>query len=237
VINWLAAGSLGQNANYRFTSRAGGSSKPPFDSLNIANWVGDEPTAVASNLAAISNAIDLDLLPMHPVHGISVQEVFGDEEILRPADILVTLQSNIALLVPSADCVSVLATTIKKRFLLAAHIGWRGAAAGIAAKILSTAELYGVAANQLEIILGPAICGNCYEVSSDVQQQVAAQLPTAAVNRGILGLDLRTGLADYFADRGASVTNTLPCTYESENLFSYRRDSKTGRQALVAWMN
>jgi len=236
VINWLAAGSLGQWAQYRFADRTGGSSKPPFDSLNIANWVGDEPTAVASNMAAISAEIELKLLPMHPVHGVSVQEIFGDEIDLRPADILVTLQPNVALLIPSADCVSVLATSKQKRFLLGAHVGWRGAAAGIAAKILSTAELYGVAATDLEIVLGPAICGNCYEVSNEVQQLVATELPAALVNRVRVGLDLRIGLANYFADRGALVINNLPCTYESENLFSYRRDAKTGRQALVAWL-
>jgi YfiH family protein len=237
VINWLAAGNLGRWVDYRFTDRSGGVSKPPFDSLNIARWVGDEPAAVAGNMATISNAIELKLLPMHPVHGVAVQEVFGDETSLRPADILITLQSNVALLIPSADCVSVLGATKQKRFLLAAHVGWRGAAAGIAAKILSTAELYGVTAADLELVLGPAICGNCYEVSDDVQSQVAAQLPTAPVNRGKLGLDLRVGLANYFADRGATVFNNLPCTYESKNLYSYRRDSKTGRQAMVAWVN
>lgn len=235
MINWVKTGKLGQAATFQVTDRFGGFSSAPFDSLNIANWVGDDEIAVSKNLTAISARSGSALHVMDPQHGIAVQEVFGDEVNLRPADILVTLQPNISLLIPSADCVSVVASARNKKFLLAAHVGWRGAAAGIGAKIVSTSELYGVSPTDLEIFLGPAICGSCYQVQLDVQLQVADQLPKAVANReDFIGLDLRLGLQHYFTSLGAVVENDQPCTYESANFFSFRRANITGRQAVLA---
>lgn len=238
MVNWLATGSLAATASYRFSTRHGGVSLAPFDSLNVASWVGDDPNSVAQNLAMLSDEVSLPIHLMRPEHGVDVQDVFGDETELKLADILVTTKPQVALAASSADCVSLIAASTNKRFLLVAHIGWRGAAAGIAEKIVNNAALYGVLPTDLEIVLGPAICGHCYEVELNVQQQVCAQLPSAPVtSEKHLGLDLRVGLVDFFTNLGAKITNDLPCTMESSDLYSYRRDSKTGRQVAIAWLN
>lgn len=237
MISWLTSGSLAGTASYRFSTRHGGVSSTPFESLNVASWVGDDPIAVAENLTILSKDISLPIHLMRPEHGVTVQDVFGDEPELKRADILVTTKPMVALAASSADCVSLIATSTKKKFLLVAHIGWRGAASGIAKKILDTAVLYGVFPTELTITLGPAICGNCYEVELSVQEQVCSQLPAAAVTSAkYIGLDLRTGLSDFFSKAGSQVSNDLPCTMESPDLYSYRRDHQTGRQVAIAWL-
>lgn len=237
MINWLASGSLLNIAEYRFSSRLGGVSSAPFNELNLANWVGDDPEKVKVNKGLLAQSTGLQPLFMEPEHGTAVQDVAGNETSLQKADIIVTTGKNVALVAPSADCVSVVATSAKKPFLLLAHIGWRGAAAGIAQKILTTASLYGIDPTELNLILGPAICGNCYPVSKEVQLAVIANLPAAELNkRGHIGVDLRVGLSDFFVKSGVTATNNLPCTYETETLYSYRREGKTGRQAVIAWL-
>jgi len=237
VINWLASGSLLNIAEYRFSSRLGGVSAGPFDELNLANWVGDDPEKVKANKELLAQSTGLQLHFMEPEHGTVVQDVSGDEVMLKKADIIVTTKKLVALVAPSADCVSLVATSAKKPFLLLAHIGWRGAAAGIAQKILTTASLYGVNSTDLNLILGPAICGHCYPVSKEVQLAVTENLPAAELNKkGHSGVDLRVGLTDFFIKSGVTVTNNLPCTFETEALYSYRREGRTGRQAVIAWL-
>ena len=237
MINWLASGSLGNVAEYRFSSRIGGVSRAPFDELNLANWVGDSPVDVEANKQLLTKDVGLKLSFMQPEHSTVVQDVSGDEVALKKSDILITTKRQVTLVAPSADCVSVVATSMHRPFLLVAHIGWRGAAAGIAQKIISTAALYGVNASDLNLIFGPAICGNCYPVSRDVQLAVSAKLPSAEINKkGFTGVDLRIGLSDFFVNAGASVIDNLPCTFETESLYSYRRDGVTGRQVVISWL-
>ena len=98
--------------------------------------------------------------------------------------------------------------------------------------------MYGIQPADLEIFLGPAICGNCYEVQLDVQQQVGKQLPKSILNLDkFIGVDLRLGLQHYFASVGAIVNNDQPCTFESTNYYSFRKDNITGRQGVLARLN
>ncbi len=238
MINWLASGEFASTASYRFASRFGGVSIEPFAELNVANWVGDDPSCVAKNLSVLSEQIGIPVKQMRPEHGTTVQDVVGDEDSLKVADILVTTKSNVGLLAPSADCVSIFAASTKKKFLMVAHVGWRGAAAGIATKLITTSGLYDVRPDDIEMVLGPAICGWCYPVSNEVHDAVVAQLPNASTRSSTFtGVDLRIGLASYFREYGVSVVNQQPCTFETPSLFSYRRNNQTGRQAAIAWLN
>lgn len=237
MIDWLASGELASTASYRFASRYGGVSSEPYAELNVASWVGDEPGCVAKNLSILTEQTGITVKAMRPEHGTTVQDVVGDEDSLKGADILVTTKTNVGLLAPSADCVSLFAASTVTKFLMAAHVGWRGAAAGIATKLLTTAELYGVRSYEIEMVLGPAICGWCYPVSIEVHDAVTAQLPTSSTKSStFIGVDLRIGLVDYFQNHGVSVINQQPCTFETPSLFSYRRDNQTGRQAALAWL-
>ena len=96
----------------------------------------------------------------------------------------------------------------------------------------------GARPDRIEMQLGPAICGRCYEVPEAMRAEVDAALPGSASTTaaGTPGLDLRAGLvAQARALEVVAVTVSPRCTFEDRNLFSHRRDAPTGRQAGLIW--
>ncbi|MEI6869704.1 MAG: laccase domain-containing protein, partial [Actinomycetota bacterium] len=87
----------------------------------------------------------------------------------------------------------------------------------------------------IEAIIGPAICGKCYEVSQEIFDQVVALHPAAAAQTpsGTPSLDLPAALRAVLLTEEVSVIDESRCTVENPDLFSYRRDSVTGRQAGI----
>ena len=83
--------------------------------------------------------------------------------------------------------------------------------------------------------IGPAICGPCYEVSQDIFEEVSSLHPAARseTKKGSPSLDLVAGLRAVLSDEGIDIKNRFECTVESTELFSYRRDGVTGRQAGI----
>ncbi len=110
--------------------------------------------------------------------------------------------------------------------IAAVHAGRRGAADGIAVRMLEEMTALGAAAGRIDVLLGPAICGACYEVPSDMRDEVDAALPGSAciTDRGTPGLDLRAGLAGQLRDNGVGAVVVDPrCTATDPDLFSHRR--------------
>src|SRR5690606_17942543 len=97
----------------------------------------------------------------------------------------------------------------------------------------------GARLERIEALLGPAICGECYEVPADMAEDVDKHLPgsKATSRRGTPSLDLRAGLWEQLAAAGVGRIGVDPrCTMEDETLFSHRRQGTTGRQAAVTWL-
>jgi copper oxidase (laccase) domain-containing protein len=97
----------------------------------------------------------------------------------------------------------------------------------------------GAEAHRIEALLGPAICGDCYEVPAAMAEDVEKHLPGSACRsrKGTPGLDLRAGLWRQLADLGIGKIGVDPrCTVEDKTLFSYRRDGSTGRIAATIWI-
>jgi copper oxidase (laccase) domain-containing protein len=93
---------------------------------------------------------------------------------------------------------------------------------------------------RLEVLLGPSVCGRCYEVPPAMRAEVDAALPGSAstTRTGTAGLDLRAGLTRRLADLGVTKVATDPrCTVEDPDLFSHRRDGRCGRQAGITWLD
>jgi hypothetical protein len=121
----------------------------------------------------------------------------------------------------------------------AVHAGRPGAAAGIAQQAVAAMAEAGAKPGAIEVLLGPAVCGRCYEVPPDMQADVETRLPGSACRtaKGTTGLDLRAGLTTALLEAGVGRVVADPrCTAEDPELFSYRRDGVTGRQAGVAWI-
>ncbi|WP_158887287.1 peptidoglycan editing factor PgeF [Amycolatopsis anabasis] len=225
------------------TTRDGGVSKPPFDSFNLGDHVGDDPAAVTANRKRLASELGLRedrLAWMEQVHGRTATIVDGTET--RPAeatDALVTATPGVAVVVLVADCVPVLLGDAEAGVVAAVHAGRVGARVGVLLAALEAMRTAGAQTHRIEALLGPAVCGDCYEVPDDMARDVEAHLPGSAcrTRKGTPGLDLRAGLWRQLADAGVGKIGVDPrCTAEEQSLFSYRRDRPTGRIAALTWV-
>jgi polyphenol oxidase len=225
------------------TTRAGGVSKPPFDTFNLGDHVGDEPEAVAANRKRLAAAIGLDedhVIWMNQVHGDHVTTVDGPRDTaVADSDGLVTATPRLALAVVSADCVPVLMADARAGVAAAVHAGRVGAARGVVARALEAMQAAGAHVDDVSALLGPAVSGPNYEVPDEMAAEVEAALPGSRTTsrRGTPALDLRAGIARQLNTLGVKAIDVDPrCTVDDPNLFSHRRDAPTGRLASLIWM-
>ncbi|AXB43928.1 peptidoglycan editing factor PgeF [Amycolatopsis albispora] len=225
------------------TTRAGGASRAPYESFNLGDHVGDDESAVAANrrrLAAELGLAEGDLAWMEQVHGRTATVV--DQPGGPPAeatDALVTARPGVALVALVADCVPVLLGDPENGVVAAVHAGRVGARVGVVPAALDAMKSAGAELGKVEALLGPAICGECYEVPKAMADDVGAHLPGSACKsrNGTPGLDLRAGLWRQLADAGIAKIGVDPrCTAEDKTLFSFRRDGTTGRIAAITWV-
>jgi polyphenol oxidase len=216
-----------------------GRSAPPYDRFNLGGHVGDDPDSVAANRRALLDATGADALVwMRQVHGADVAIIRAPDG-SPEADALVTSTPGLALGVLVADCVPVLLADAQARVVAVAHAGREGVRRGVVDRALEAMAGLGADPARVHVLLGPAVCGSCYEVPAALRDAVKAAVPgTAATSsRGTPALDLRAGLAAHLAGRVARVTLDPTCTVEDRGYFSYRRDGVTGRFAGVVWLD
>lgn len=221
-----------------FTTRRGGRSAPPFDTLNLGRSTLDDPAAVQANRARLLECLGLGLDALATagqVHGARVVPVTTPGH-HSDCDALVTDRRGLALAVTTADCMALLYHA--PGAVGAAHSGWRGTEAGMpVAALTAVRELAGVSAAHVDVHLGPCIRGCCYVVG----EEVARRFPAAAVRRedDLVRLDLPTATRLALLAAGvpeARIHDTGACTAcEPHWYFSHRRDEgRTGRMWGVA---
>lgn len=225
-----------------FTDRYDGVSAKPFDELNLAEGVGDDPSAVAVNRKVVEDRAGAPVVFMRPEHGAKVA-VLGSQYLDRreppEADVLVTMVPGLALATLAADCIPLLIHDGLSGAVAAVHIGREGLRVGVVdAAVAALADIRGGWRYQekMSASIGPSICGRCYEVSNEVRASVAERHPvaTATTSWGSPSLDLPRAVAERLVQLGfTSVLRHRHCTFEDASLFSYRRDKVTGRQAGV----
>lgn len=228
-----------------FTTRAGGVSQSPYASFNLGDHVGDDPQAVASNRNSLANIIGLSpdkVVYMEQIHSNTVtviDEAPADGQAVEATDALVTTQRGLALAVLVADCVPVLLSDTDAGVIAAVHAGRMGARNGIVAKTIAKMEELGAKPSRIHALMGAAASGANYEVPEAMARDVEAKLPgsIARTTKGTTGLDIRAGLLRQMLSLGVQMIDSDPrCTIEDEDLFSYRREGTTGRQAGVVWL-
>ena len=233
------------------TTRAGGRSTGPYAGFNLSRGVGDDPVAVAANRRRLATELRVrGVVFLDQVHGADVAVVDAVPAPGAPdvpaKDAAVTVVPGLALAVLAADCVPVLLADPVAGVVGAAHAGRAGAAAGVLEATLTAMAGLGAEAARSEVLLGPAICGACYEVPAAMRAEVDAALPGSAcrTRRGTPGLDLRAGLRTRLAALGVARVGVDPrCTAEDPDLYSHRRASRpgepgrTGRLAAVTWLD
>jgi polyphenol oxidase len=145
----------------------------------------------------------------------------------------------VALGALAADCAPVLVADPVARLVGAAHAGRPGMAAGVVPALVTAMAQAGGRPERMHAIVGPSICGGCYEVPGPMRDEVAAAVPESAcvTRKGTPGIDLRAGLHAQLAALGiGQVSDDGRCTAETDELFSYRRDGATGRFAGLIWL-
>ena len=240
----------GVEARVVFTGRGddatGGSSRSQFGAANLGSHVGDEPTAVLAARSALAGALGVPasaMTFMHPDHGRGVAVVSTPTGIepgreIRDVDALVTDRVGVGLVALAADCVPVVLVEPEARIVAAVHSGWRGVALDVVGAAVAQVGQLGGQAGRLSAHLGPAICGACYPVPAERAAQVAGVRPEAVTTAadGQPALDLRAGILARLAELGVSGTVVGGCTAEDPQLYSHRRDGRTGRQGAAVAM-
>ncbi len=229
------------------TLRAGGVSRPPFDALNLAAHVGDDPAAVAENRRRLRVALALPAEPLwlSQVHGSTVVDAdrpAGEAAIAAPpqGDAAVTRLAGRVLVVLVADCLPVLFARRDGGAVAVAHAGWRGLAAGV---LEATVQALACPGGALHAWLGPAIGPDHFEVGEEVRAALCEGEPRAAQAfvpnaRGRWQCDLAQLIRQRLASLGVHSVHGVPsCTYQqSQAFYSYRRDGRTGRVAALIWL-
>ncbi len=238
-----------------FTTRAGGVSAAPFDSFNLGDHVGDEPTAVAANRAALAAALNARPVFLQQVHGVAVADLDAIPADGTVADACLTARRGMAATIMVADCLPVLLTDTQGHAVGAAHAGWRGLAGQGGVGVLETvvAELRARVGAEAELLawLGPCIGPTAFEVGAEVREVFCATDAGASACfqpgapgkfwADLPGLARRRlaalGLTQVHGNDGG----TRWCTVSQPSVFfSHRRDAgrlgSTGRLAACIWL-
>jgi YfiH family protein len=220
-----------------FTTRHGGFSRGPYESLNLGRLTADRPEDVARNRRSLQAKVGAQLAHVRQVHGSEVRRLTapptGDGEPPR-YDGQATALPGLAPIVLVADCLPIAVAGEAAVAML--HAGWRGLAGGIVAEGVRAVRELG-AQGPLHAAIGPGAGPCCYEVGEEVHQAFA--------RRGLRGrrgrnLDLKSIARAQLEHAGVDVVHDVAlCTIcaDPSLLFSHRRDGGvTGRQAGIAWL-
>jgi YfiH family protein len=223
------------------TTRHGGVSAPPFDSLNLGNTSQADPGAVVANLESVRRALGLPALvglrQVHSARVVAVGQTSGVVPAWAEADAMVTTVRRVGLLIRAADCLPVLLADAAAGVVAAAHAGRVGLLAGILPAVVEAMRRQG--GQDLTAWIGPHVCPLCYEVPPAMAEGAWQRWPaTRAVSRqGTPAIDLAAGAAAQLAGLGCHVHRLGPCTAETPDLFSHRRDGvRSGRLGAVVWL-
>ena len=185
-----------------FTTRSGGFSNSPWDSLNLGDHVGDVPAHVAANRAALQKAIASRPVFLKQVHGTAVEHLSMTTADGTIADACTSTERGVACSVMVADCLPVLLTNFDGTAVAAAHAGWRGLAGvdpngklgeksetvGVLETIFSAFQainsppaqsLQALAATEIIAWIGPCIGPTAFEVGAEVKASFETGQPGA----------------------------------------------------------
>jgi YfiH family protein len=222
------------------TLRSGGVSRPPYESLNLAMHVGDEPESVLENRRRLREQLGLEQEPawLKQVHGIGVARAAAS--VLPVADATIADAPGPACAILTADCMPVLFSRTDGRRVAAAHAGWRGLSAGV---LEVTIDALATPPRELLAWLGPAIGPDHFEVGGEVRDAFLRLDPAAvaafrANARRRWQADLYRLARQHLNRAGIdAVYGGGWCTYaEAGRFFSYRRDGECGRMATLIWI-
>ncbi len=220
---------------FAITSRSGGVSKTPYDSLNLALHVNDNPLKVLENRVIVSKKYGFDiqnLIYMEQTHSDNVA-IIRDSSMnkIEDCDALITNVKNIPLMVMVADCLPILFFNKTQKVIAVAHAGRNGTIKEISKKtILRMIEEFDLKASDILIYIGASIGKCCYEVGYEIVQSVSKEYIEKRDKKYYL--DLQSMNIQQLLSVGIKkdhIEISQICTCCDKEYFSYRRDGVTGR--------
>lgn len=247
------------------TFRYGGVSEAPYESLNLAFHVGDEPKHVRENRAIIAEYLGVEPTRIscgNQVHGLKAVEItedligagaFGEDTAITDCDAVFTNLPNVPLFLFTADCVAVGIYDAKHHAMATVHAGWRGAIGHLPVlTIEAMKEAYGTEFKDCYAYLGPSIGPESFEVDVELgkrfelawrgmtDRSVAdiVNYPGDKLDKAYI--NLWNFIAEGLMVNGVSKENIAiggTDTVTDRDCYSYRReDGKTGRMALFGML-
>ena len=223
---------------------------------NVGMHVADDPSLVRERRQSLAQRLGRDVVWMDQTHSTRVEllRVGGDELVNVDSEAALEhpapgewgpvdadgvvidargCQGAPALAVQTADCLPVVFSAASGQIVAAVHAGRRGLLGGILARAVE--RIRSLADGPIDALIGPAICGSCYEVPAGMAEESEALMPgiRTLTSWGTSALDLPHAAASSLEALGVHVDIDARCTREDPSLFSYRRDSSCGRQALI----
>jgi len=244
IPDWLAPA----NVKALQTTRRGGISLVPYDSLNLGGHVKDNAMHVAHNRQLLSQFLPSEPVWLNQVHGIGMVDA-ANTNCVPDADASFTSRKNVVCVTMTADCLPVLLCDQAGTVVAAVHAGWRGLCDGVieATFFQLQTNLSNIQASGFMAWLGPAIGPQAFEVGAEVRNEFIAkdaQAEHAFVHHGDKWLGNLYQIAKQRLNNlgitqiyGGQINNEVFCTYtDKERFFSFRRDGDTGRMGTFIWL-
>lgn len=242
-----------------FSTRLGGAGKKPYDTMNLALHVGDEPADVIENRKRACNLFDVDitrLVTCQQVHGTNIEAAvegdagigaFSYDQAYPVTDGIITNRPGLLLATFYADCVPIFILDPVKKVVGSIHAGWKGTVAGIGAVALERmASEYGSDPADCLVGIGPSIGPCCYEVDSPVidelrkftwWQEVISQSGADLPHLNLWETNLRILTDAGVPENNIEIAGVCTCCSQ-DILFSYRGgEGVTGRMGAFIMLD
>jgi YfiH family protein len=246
--DWLAPDWDLPGVGAVMTTRRGGFSEPPFDSMNLRDGLGDDPQCVQRNQTLFASSIGAAPVFLHQVHGTTVVRLSAADAApgapVHEADASVTTEPGIACTAQVADCLPVLFAA--PGGVAAAHAGWRGLSSGVLeATLAALCRAANCQPADVQAWLGACIGPGRFEVGADVLRAFGAAKSRVDASRfrphapGKWLANLPRLARDRLQGQGVrAISGGQWCTAEDPSrFFSFRRDRITGRMAAAVWLS
>jgi polyphenol oxidase len=242
-----------------FTTKYGGYSNGPFESLNFGFHVGDDESAVCLNRNLLAEQIGIPLqqwVGAEQSHETVIQKVLKTdagkgaksyESAFARTDGFFTYEKDVLLTLCYADCVPLYFLAPRKQLIGIAHAGWKGSVNGIASEMITRFTLEGLEPSEIMVVIGPSICGDCYIVDERVITPIEKLLepvekkPYNHIYGNQYRLNLRELNKRILINAGVLAKNIKATDYctscHHETFFSHRKDNgNTGRMiSFIGW--
>ena len=243
------------------TTRQGGVSPQPWDSLNLGLFSGDSSENVLNNRGLVQSAMGVPAVYLRQVHGVKGLGIDHQTPPGLEAEVVWTTHAGVACSVMAADCLPILVCHPKFKWVAAAHAGWRGLAGlagqGVVETLSEGAKEQGLRTADCIAWLGPCIGPTAFEVGEDVVQAFLTHLNSPKEKKALENLFVAKGHGKYWADLAGLARWRLEaagfeiicgndsslswCTYRKETQYhSHRRDALlkggAGRMAAYIWI-